>query len=154
MHRFIKDCDQKFSIDGFLEWDQLLPYATVAFNWFPNEHSQESLHFLYLGYDLYLPHLAAFSQPKLRYLGLDEGMIHLDKLRQIYMLAALKMREAQSKQTKQRYDEISKFKIGNLVMIKNFDSKSTWDAKHIPNFRVVCLIASRQLEVSDPMGRT
>ena len=49
------------------------------------------------GCDPYLPHLAAFLQPKLRYLGSDEGMIHLDKLRQAYMLAALNMREAHSK---------------------------------------------------------
>ena len=45
--------------DGVLEWDQLLPYATAAFNWFPNEHSQESPHFLYFGCDPYVPHLAA-----------------------------------------------------------------------------------------------
>ena len=31
-HRFNKDCIQKFSVDGVLEWDQLLPYATAAFN--------------------------------------------------------------------------------------------------------------------------
>ena len=47
-HRFIKDCIQKFLIDSTLEWDELLPYATAAFNWFPNEHSQESPHFLYI----------------------------------------------------------------------------------------------------------
>ena len=39
-------------------------------------------------------------------------------------------------------------------MIKKFDKKSTWDAKYVPNFRVVHLIGSRQLEVSNPMGRT
>ena len=38
-HRCMKDCIEKFSIDGVMEWDQLLPYATTAFNWFPNEHS-------------------------------------------------------------------------------------------------------------------
>ena len=58
------------------------------------------------------------------------------------MLAALVMREACSKQNKQKYDD--------LVMIINFDKKSNWDAKYIPNFRVMCLIGSRQLEVSDP----
>ena len=62
-HRFIKDCVWTFSVDGVLEWDQLLPYAIAAFNWFPNEHSQESPHLLFLGYDPYLPHLAAFYYP-------------------------------------------------------------------------------------------
>ena len=39
-------------------------------------------------------------------------------------------------------------------MIKIFDRKFTWGAKYVPNFRVVALIGSRQLEVLDPMGRT
>ena len=29
-YQFIKDCIRKLSIDGILEWDQLLPYATAA----------------------------------------------------------------------------------------------------------------------------
>ena len=59
------------------------------------------------------------------------------------MSAALNMREAHPKQTKQRYDDVPGCKIGDSVMIKNFDKKSTWDAKHVPNFRVVHLIGSR-----------
>ena len=43
--------------------------------------------------------------------------------------------------------------IGDLFMIRNFDIKSNWDAKYVPNFRIVCLIGSRQLEASDPTGR-
>ena len=69
------------------------------------------------------------------------------------MLASLNMREAHSKQSKQRYDDISNYKIGDLVMIRNFGKKSNLDAKYILNFRVVHLIGSRQLEVPDPTGR-
>ena len=152
-HGFIKDCVRKFSIDGVLEWNQLLPYAAAAFNWCPSEYSQESLHFLYFGCDPYLPHLATFLQPKLRYLGSDKGMICLDKLRQVYMLAALTMKEIHSKQITQRYDDVPNYKIGDLVMIRNSDKMSTWDAKYIPNFRAVYLIGSRQLEVSDLTDR-
>ena len=36
-HRFIKDCICTFSVDGVLEWDQLLPYAMAAFIDSPNE---------------------------------------------------------------------------------------------------------------------
>ena len=79
-HRFMKDCIWKFSLDGVTERDQLLPYATVAFNWFLNEHSQESPPFLYFECNPYLPHLKAFLQPGLRYLGSDMGMALLDKL--------------------------------------------------------------------------
>ena len=65
--------------------------------------------------------LAAFLQPKLRYLGSDKGMIHLDKLRQAYILAALNTREAHSKQSKEKYDDITQYSIGDLVIIKNID---------------------------------
>ena len=105
-HRLIKDCICKVLIDGVLEWDQLLPCTTATFNWFPNELSQESPHFLYFRHDPYLPHLAASLQQKVRYLGSDEGMIHLDKLRQAYMLAALNTKEAYSKQSKKKNHDI------------------------------------------------
>ena len=77
------------------------------------------------------------------------------------MLVALNVKEAHSKQSKQKYDDIPNYKIGDLVMIRNFDIvmitnfdiKSNWDAKYAPKFRAVCLIGCRQLEVSDSNGR-
>ena len=47
-------------------------------------------------------------------------MIHLDKLRQAYMLAALNTKEAHPKQSKQTNDDIANYKIGDLVMMRNF----------------------------------
>ena len=70
------------------------------------------------------------------------------------MLAALNTKEAHSKQLKQKYDVVPNYKIGILVMIKIFGKRSTWDAKYFPNFRVAHLVGSRQLEVSDPKGKT
>ena len=64
-----------------------------------------------------------------------------------------KYKEASSKQSKEICDDISQYKIGHLVMIKTFDKKSNWDAKCIPNFRIVRLIGPGQLEVSDLTGR-
>ena len=81
-------------------------YATAAFSWFWNEYSQESQHFLYFGCDPYLPHLAAFLQPRLGYLSSDKDMICLDKLRQAYMFAALNNKEAHSKQNKDKCDDV------------------------------------------------
>ena len=69
------------------------------------------------------------------------------------MLAVLNTKEACSKQNTDKYDDIPQYKIGDLIMIKNVDKKSNWDAKYIPNFRIIRLIGTRQLEVSDPRGR-
>ena len=76
-------------------------------------------------------------------------MTHLDKLRQAYMLAALNTKEAHSKQNIDKYDDIPQYKIGDLIVAKNFDKKTNWDTKYIPNFRIIRLIGTRQLEVSD-----
>ena len=48
-------------------------------------------------------------------------MTNLDKLRQTYMLAALNTKEAHSKQIIEKYDNTPQYKIGDLIMIKNFD---------------------------------
>ena len=66
-------------------------------------------------------------------------MICLDKLRQAYMLAALNTKEACSRQSKDKYDDVPWYKIGDLVIIKNFDKKSNWDVKFIPNFQLMQL---------------
>ena len=39
------------------------------------------------------------------------------------MLTALNTKEAHSKQKHERHDDVPKFKIGDLIMIKNFDKK-------------------------------
>ena len=108
---------------------------------------------LYFGHDPYLPHLTAFLQPKPRYLGSDEGMTEQDKLRQTYILAALITKKAHCKQNRDKYNDIQQYKIGDLIIIKIFIKKSNCDVKYIPNFRVIRLIGTRQLEVSDPTGR-
>ena len=108
-------------MDSVLEWDQLLTSPTAAFNWFLNEHTHESPHFLCFGCDPYLPHLATYLQPKLRYLGSDKGMICIVNLRQAYMLVALNTKKAPSKQNKDKNDYIPHHKIEDLAMIKNFN---------------------------------
>ena len=106
---------------------------------------------------LWMRHLLAtpcyISTTKLRYLGMDEGMSHLYKLWQTYMLAALNTKEAYSKEKCDKHDNIPEFKMGDLIMVKKICQKSNWDAKYVPNFRLIKLIGMRQLEVSNPTGR-
>ena len=38
-HKFLKECISKHMVNS-LEWDDILPLAATAYNWFPNEHSK------------------------------------------------------------------------------------------------------------------
>ena len=47
-HKFLKECISKHMVNN-LEWDDILPLAAAAYNWFPNEHSKEPAFFLMFG---------------------------------------------------------------------------------------------------------
>ena len=51
-----------------MEWDEVVHFATAAYNFFPNEHSRESPFFLMFGRDPRIP-LNTLLQPKIRYMG-------------------------------------------------------------------------------------
>ena len=59
------------------------------------------------------------------------------------MPAVLNTKQAPSEQDKEKYDDVPQYKIGDLVMVKNFDKNSNWDTKAIPNFRIIRLIGPR-----------
>ena len=45
------------------EWDDILPLAAAAYNWFPNEHSKELAFFLMFRQDM-VTHFAELVIPK------------------------------------------------------------------------------------------
>ena len=47
-HKFLKECISKHMVNN-LVWDNILPLAAAAYNWFPNEHSKEPAFFLMFG---------------------------------------------------------------------------------------------------------
>ena len=79
-------------------------------------------------------------------------MTHLEKIKTGIYVSSPHTKEAHSKQNIEKYDDIPKYKIGDLIMTKNFDKKSNWDAKYLPSFRIIRLIGTRELEVSDPQA--
>ena len=116
------------------EWDQLLPYATTALNWFLNDHSQEYRHFLYFGCGLYLPHLTTFLQPKLGYLGSGESITCLRETMRNIHACSTQYKRACSKQKCDKHDDVPHFKIGDLIMITNFNKNLTWTHNMYPTF--------------------
>ena len=75
-HTFLKACLAKH-VSQELEWDEVCPIATAAYNFLPNEHSQQSLFFIMFGRDPQIP-LTEILGPRIRYLGTDETILSLE----------------------------------------------------------------------------
>ena len=77
-HKFLKECISKHMVNN-LEWDDILPLAATAYNWFPNEHSKEPAFFLMFGWDA-ATHFAKLIKPKQRYLGDVKGLLRIETI--------------------------------------------------------------------------
>ena len=117
-----------------LEWDDVIPLACAAYNFFPNEHSRESPFFLMFGRDPLLP-LAKLLRPKLRYLGNEESILSLEPLQNIYQLVVTNLKIAHEKRQPSLIVD-SKLKEGDLVLIKNHTAKA-FQLRFKGNFRVI-----------------
>ena len=85
-HAFLKTCLAKH-VSPNVEWDEVCTLAITAYNFLPNEHSRESPFFIMFGCDLRLP-LVELFQHKLRYLFMDETVLSLQALTNMYLVIA------------------------------------------------------------------
>ena len=122
-HYFLKACIAKH-ITPQLEWDDVVPLACAAYNFFPNEHSGENPFFLMFGRDPLLP-LTKLLRPRLRYLGSEENILSLESLQNIYQLVVTNLKLAHEKRQPSLIVD-SKLKEGDLVLIKNHTAKGNF----------------------------
>ena len=80
-HKFLKECISKHMVNN-LEWDNILPLAAAAYNWFPNEHSKEPAFFLMFGRDA-ATNFVKLIKPKQRYLGDVKGLLKIKQLQKL-----------------------------------------------------------------------
>ena len=87
-------------------------------------------------------------------MGDDECKIHLDAMREVYMLVVLNL-----KMLHDRYpppmgnllnDELKK---GDLVLIKNQTLQSPFSARYEPSYRIIKKIGDKSYHVQDPTGK-
>ena len=83
---FLKACLAKH-VSQELEWDEVCPIVTAAYNFLPNEHSRELPFFIMFGRDPQIP-LTEILGPRIRYLGTDETILSLESLRKMYLIVA------------------------------------------------------------------
>ena len=142
-HYFLKACISKH-ISLIPEWDDVVPLACVAYNFFPNEHSKQSLFFLMFGRDHNVP-LANLLQPKIRYFGTDENILSLESLKNIYELVATNLKYAWEKRDPSHIEYTKDIKPQDLVLIKDHTS-GPFAPIYIGDYRVVTL-KGNQVEV-------
>ena len=86
-HRFFKACVAKHIRGNSVEWDEVVPLAAAAYNFFPCQAAGESPFVLMFGRDPITP-FAKLLEPALRYWGDHGGHLKMDLLKKLYLLTA------------------------------------------------------------------
>ena len=148
-HRFFKACIAKHIRGGGVEWDELVPLAVSAYNFFPCQSSKESPFVLMFGRDPITP-VAKLLEPKPRYYGERGGALKMDTLRRLYTIVVQNIRKAREKLPKTE-EEPHKFKVNDMVLVKDPDA-AVFEPRYQPNFRVTAIFGNNRIEVQDKRG--
>ena len=122
-HRFFKACIAKHIRGGGVEWDELVPLAVSAYNFFPCQSSKESPFILMFGRDPITP-VAKLLEPRPRYYGERGSTLKMDMLRRLYMVVVQNIRKAREKIPKKR-NEPHSFKVNDMRQFLNQDINRT-----------------------------
>ena len=148
-HRFFKACIAKHIRGGGVKWDELVPLAVSAYNFFPCQSSKESPFVLMFGRDPITP-VAKLLEPRPRYYGEQGGALKMDTLRRLYMIVVQNIRKAREKLPKKE-EESHNFKVNDMVLVKDPDA-AVFEPRYQPNFRVMAIFGNNRIEVQDERG--
>ena len=148
-HRFFKACIVKHICGGGVEWDELVPLAVSAYNFFLCQSSKESPFVLMFGRDPITP-VAKLLEPRPRYYGEQGGVLKMDMLRRLYTIVVQNIRKVREKLPKKE-EESHNFKVNNMVLVKDPDA-AVFESRYQPNFRVMAIFGNNRIEVQDERG--
>ena len=148
-HRFLKACITKHIRGTDVEWDDLIPLAVSAYNFFPCQSSKEAPFVLMFGRDPITP-IAKLLEPKLKFYGEKGTGVNLNTLRRLYAVVTENIRKAQEKQPRQETAP-PKLQVNDLVLVKDPES-AAFDPKYMPNYRVTAVYGRNRIEVQDEKG--
>ena len=148
-HRFFKACIAKHIRGGGVEWDELVPLAVSAYNFFPCQSSKELPFILMFGRDPITP-VAKLLEPRPRYYGERGSALKMDTLRSLYTVVVQNIRKAREKLPKKE-EEPHNFKVNDMVLVKDPDA-AVFEPRYQPNFRVTAIFGNNRIEVQDERG--
>ena len=149
-HKFFKACVAKHIRGNNVEWDELVPLAAAAYNFFPCQTSKESPFVLMFGRDPVTP-FCQLLEPAPRYWGDRGGQLKMDALQRMYAVAAQNIKWAREKQKGTEGETTQKLKINDLVLVRDPDSP-VFHPKYLPNYRVKEIHGNNRIVVQDEKG--
>ena len=105
-------------INTHLEWDEVIPMAMAAYNFFPHTPSKEKLFFLIFGRDP-LTGLQKLLGETTRHLGEGGDKLDLTALQNTYQLAAQNIQMARRSSKEDESSVPSVFQPGDLVTVRD-----------------------------------
>ena len=142
-HLFLNACMAKHISPG-LEWDEVCPIATAAYNFLPNEHARESPFFLMFGRDPRIP-LTEALKPRLRYLGNDDVILSLEALKNMYLIVMENLRRVRG--TGQHKGPIKSIITLNQLVTLKVHLRKTLAPRYEGNYCVVS-VKGNQVELA------
>ena len=127
-----------------LEWDEVCPIATAAYNFLPNEHAQESPFFLMFERDPRIP-LTEALRPRLRYLGNDDVILSLEAFKNMYLIVTENLRCA--RETRWQKGPVKEPITPNQLVTLKVHLRKTLAPRYEGNYRVVA-VKGNQVELA------
>ena len=148
-HRFFKACIAKHIRGRGVKWDELVPLAVSAYNFFSCQSSKESPFVLMFGRDPIMP-VTKLLEPRPRYYDERGSALKMDMLRRLYTVVVQNICKAREKLPKKE-EEPHNFKVNDLVLVKDPDA-AVFEPRYQPNFRVMAIFGNNRIEVQDEKG--
>ena len=138
-----------------LEWDDVIPKATSAYNFFPTQSSKEAPFFLMFGQQAAVKHMLLDSESP-KYLGNEEGLLNIELMRKLYHVIAYNLAKSRATQDGNKYAKEHNhprpkvLEPGKNVLVRDHDSK-VFKPKYL-DYCVVKMAGKNQVIVKDNHG--
>ena len=150
-HRFFKACVAKHVRGNAAEWDEVVPLAAAAYNFFPCQSTGESPFVLMFGRDPITP-FAKLLEPAPRYWGDRGGHLKLDLLKKLYLVTAENIKRAKDRRDPASQTEVkTTFKVNDQVLVRDVTS-GAFAPRYTPHNRVVAVHGPNRIVIVDEKG--
>ena len=149
-HQFFKACIAKHIRGGDVEWDELVPLAVSAYNFFPCQSSKESPFVMMFGRDP-IKLIAKLLELRPRYYGERGSELKMDTLRRLYLIVVENIRRVCERKANREEKWKHTIKVNDMVLVRDPDS-AVFEPRYQPNFRVTAIYVDNRIEVQDEKG--